>query len=102
MDPAIGYTGHTTKPKSGEVMSAERGWIGKPSPAMEQMREQWIAHHRDRGHEPHAAPTVENPEQWNCKCDPDAAWTSVWRILTLEQIKKKFAHLGAKRTKRQV
>jgi hypothetical protein len=26
-------------------------------------------------------------------CDPDAVWTAVWRILTPEQIRMKFAHL---------
>jgi hypothetical protein len=55
----------------------------------EHMREQWIAHHREQGHEPYASPTRENPERWECKCDPDAAWTEVWRILTPEQIKLK-------------
>ncbi|SPM32354.1 Mycobacterium rhizamassiliense ORFan [Mycobacterium rhizamassiliense] len=74
-------------------MSAERGWIGEPPSTMEQMREQWIAHHREQGHEPDAAPTRENPERWECKCDPDAVWTAVWRILTPEQIRMKFAHL---------
>ena len=75
-------------------MSAERGWIGKPPSTMEQMREQWISHHREQGHQPYAAPTVENPERWDCKCDPDAVWTAVWRILTPEQIRQKFAHLS--------
>ena len=58
------------------------------------MREQWISHHREQGHQPYAAPTVENPERWDCKCDPDAVWTAVWRILTPEQIRQKFAHLS--------
>jgi hypothetical protein len=75
-------------------MSAERGWIGEPQPnRREQMREQWIAHHREQGHEPYAAPTKENPECWECRCDPDAVGIAVWRILTVEQIRQEFAHL---------
>jgi hypothetical protein len=57
--------------------------------------EQWAERHRLVGHHPHPAPTNENPERWECKCDPDAPWTAVWRILTLEQTRQKFAHLGA-------
>lgn len=76
-----------------EEMSAEFGWIGPPPSTMEQMRERWIAHHRAQGHEPYAARTRENPERWECKCDPDAVWTAVWRILTPEQVRQKFAHL---------
>jgi hypothetical protein len=56
---------------------------------------EWIAAHRALGHHPHPAPTKENPEQWECKCDPDAVWTAVWRILTPRQVRQKFAHLGA-------
>ena len=51
-----------------------------------------------QGHEPYAAPTRENPERWECKCDPDVVWTAVWRILTLEQISQKFAHLSKRPT----
>ena len=80
-------------------MSAERGWIGEPSPTMEQQRQQWITHHREQGHQPYAArPNRENPERWECKCDPDAVWTAVWRILTPEQIRQKFAHLSKRPT----
>jgi hypothetical protein len=79
-------------------MSAEREWIGKPPSTMEQMREHWIAHHREQGHEPFAAPTRENPERWECKCDPDDHWTAVWRILTPDQITQKFAHLSKRPT----
>jgi hypothetical protein len=32
------------------------------------------------------------------QCDPDAVWTAVWRILTLEQIRQKFAHLSKRPT----
>ena len=32
------------------------------------------------------APTPENPERWDCDCG------GLWRILTLEQIRQKFAH----------
>jgi hypothetical protein len=52
-----------------------------------------VAHHRGQGHNPLPAPTDENPEQWLCKCDPDATWTAVWRILTPEQVRQKFAQL---------
>jgi hypothetical protein len=55
--------------------------------------EEWAAHHRGQGHNPHPAPTRENPERWECKCDPDAVWTAVWRILTPAQVRQKFAHL---------
>ena len=39
---------------------------------MPKQRERWIAAHQALGHDPHPAPTRENPEQWECKCDPDA------------------------------
>jgi len=55
--------------------------------------EAWIEKHREMGHHPYPAPTTENPERWECKCNPDAKWTAVWRILTAEQIRHKFAHL---------
>jgi hypothetical protein len=55
--------------------------------------EAWIEKHREMGHDPYPAPTVGNAEQWACRCDPDAPWTAVWRILTPDQIKQKFAHL---------
>ena len=51
--------------------------------------EGWAARHRDMGHHPHPAPTTENPERWDCDCH------YIWRILTVEQIQRKFAHLGA-------
>jgi hypothetical protein len=54
---------------------------------------EWVATHRDQGHHPYPNPTPENPERWECKCDPDAGWVAVWRILTPEQIAQKFAHL---------
>ena len=59
---------------------------------IETARQTWIDKHREMGHHPHAAPTIANPERWECKCDPDD-WTAVWRILTIEQIQQKFAHL---------
>ncbi|WP_139807378.1 hypothetical protein [Mycobacterium avium] len=74
-------------------MSAERGWIIPPRPNLYSV-EAWAERHRRDGHNPHPAPTAENPEQWECKCDPDAAWTAVWRILTLDQIRRKYAHLS--------
>ena len=57
-----------------------------------------VAHHRCLGHNPHPAPTIENPERWECKCDPEAVWTAVWRILTPEQVRQKFAHLSTRPT----
>jgi hypothetical protein len=47
--------------------------------------EQWAQRHRDAGHYPYAAPTTENPERWDCECG------GLWRVLTLEQIRRKFA-----------
>jgi hypothetical protein len=49
--------------------------------------EEWVAHHRCQGDNPHPAPTNENPERWECKCDPEAVRTAVWRILTPEQVR---------------
>ena len=69
-------------------MNAERGWIVEPQPLGYGV-EGWAARHRDMGHHPHPAPTDENPERWDCDCG------GVNRILTVEQIAKKFAHLGA-------
>lgn len=81
-------------------VSAERGWIIEPQPR-KHSAEIWAQRHRDEGHHPYPAPTPENPEQWECKCDPDAPWVSVWRILTLEQIRIKHERLygGAVRRK---
>jgi hypothetical protein len=78
-------------------VSAERGWIVEPIPPTPYLVhgvEAWAQRHRDEGHHPYPAPTPENPERWLCKCDPDAPWVSVWRILTPDQIRQKFAHLG--------
>jgi len=74
-------------------MSAERGWIIPPRPNPNDV-ESWAERHRLEGHHPHPAPTPENSEQWECRCDPEAAWTAVWRILTVKQIGQKFAHLS--------
>jgi len=41
---------------------------------------------------------TENPERWECQCDPEAVWTAVWRILTPERVRRKFAHLSTRRT----
>ena len=49
--------------------------------------EEWAERHRRAGHHPHPAPTDENPERWDCGCG------GVNRILTGEQIRRKFAHL---------
>ena len=76
-------------------MSAERGWIVPPRPNPHSV-EAWAERHRRDGHHPHPAPTAENPERWECKCDRDAVWTAVWRILTAAQIRQKFAHLSTR------
>jgi hypothetical protein len=55
--------------------------------------EKWVERHRLEGHHPHPPPTNENPERWDCDCG------GVNRILTREQIAKKFAHLGAAKKK---
>ena len=49
--------------------------------------EEWAQRHRRAGHRPQPTPTTENPERWDCDCG------GLWRILTLEQIRQKFAHL---------
>lgn len=50
-------------------------------------REEWVERHRTADHRPGPAPTQENPERWDCDCG------ATWRILTPEQIRRKFAHL---------
>jgi len=69
-------------------MSAEHGWIIESQPSKYSV-EVWAQRHRDEGHHPHPAPTPENPERWDCDCG------GVNRILTVEQIAKKFHHLTA-------
>ena len=82
-------------------MSAERGWICGPPPPSPHNRESWVERHRREGHHPYPTPTSDNPERWECKCDPDAKWTAVWRILTAEQIGQRFSRgLTARNTKR--
>ena len=49
--------------------------------------EAWAERHRRVGHHPHPALTKENPERWDCECG------HLWRILTPEQVRRKFAHL---------
>ena len=82
-------------------MSAEKGYIVEPM-SYRNGPEVWIQHHRDQGHEPYAAPTDENPEKWECKCDPDAPGVSVWRTLTVEQTRIKHERMygGEARRKR--
>ena len=77
-------------------MSAERGWIiPSPTPYLVHGVQAWVQRHRDEGHEPYPAPTDANPEKWECRCDPDRPnVVAVWRILTPDQIRQKFAHLG--------
>ncbi|MBX7135039.1 MAG: hypothetical protein K1X67_20430 [Fimbriimonadaceae bacterium] len=71
-------------------MTARQGWIFDPPPPSPHTVEAWAQRHRDEGHHPHPAPTTENPERWECKCDPDAAWTAVWRILTEKQSRQRW------------
>jgi hypothetical protein len=54
--------------------------------------EEWVEHHRLDGHDPQLVPTHDNPEKWECDCG------TVWRILTIEQTRQKFAHLRKRRT----
>jgi hypothetical protein len=68
-------------------VSAERGRIIGPQPVSDPAAG-WVVKHRDQGHHPHPAPTPENPERWDCDCG------YIWRILTVEQIRQKFAHLS--------
>ena len=49
--------------------------------------EEWAERHRRAGHHPLPTPTTDNPERWDCECG------GLWRILTPEQIRQKFAHL---------
>ena len=78
-------------------MSADRGGIIGPPPSSPNSVENWAERHRSEGHRPYPAPTSENPERWECRCDPDAPWTAVWRILTVAQIRQKYAHLARQR-----
>jgi hypothetical protein len=74
-------------------VSAERGWIGDPQPTAERRKhsvETWAERHRREGHHPYPAPTKENPERWECKCDPEWVGFSVWRILTERQEREKW------------
>jgi hypothetical protein len=54
--------------------------------------EEWVERHRLEGHYPHPAPTGSNPERWDCDSG------GLWRILTREQIMRKFAHLRKRPT----
>lgn len=56
--------------------------------------EEWAENHRGMGHHPFPSPTEENPERWLCECNTDRGITAVWRILTHEQIARKYSHLG--------
>ena len=49
--------------------------------------QEWSENHRRRGHHPHPAPTAENADRFYCDCG------GLWRILTPQQVEKKFAHL---------
>ena len=56
---------------------------------MQMKQAEWLARHRDLGHRPDHSPTAENPDLVRCDCG------GIWRILTPERIRKKFARLGA-------
>ena len=80
-------------------MSAEKGWIIEPIPPTPYLVhgvEAWAQRHRDEGHHPYSAPTPENPERWDCECG------YLWRILTPDQIRQKYAHLGRAAKARRV
>lgn len=49
--------------------------------------QEWAQRHRLSGHHPNHAPTRENPERWDCDCG------AVWRILTADQVRRKYVHL---------
>lgn len=49
--------------------------------------EEWVDRHSLEGHHPHPVPTHDNPEKWECDCG------TIWRILTIEQMRQKYAHL---------
>ena len=70
------------KPREVSSVRLPHGYLPAYSPSMTPTPTRWIAAHREMGHHPHPAPTKENPEQWECKCDPDAVWIAVWRIHT--------------------
>jgi hypothetical protein len=57
---------------------------------IDRQTEIWAERHRLEGHHPYPAPTLENPERWECKCDPNASWIAVCRTLTAEQTRQKF------------
>jgi hypothetical protein len=54
--------------------------------------EEWVERHQLAGHHPHPAPTQDNSEKWECGCG------TIWRILTIEQTRQKFAHLRKRPT----
>jgi hypothetical protein len=62
---------------------------------IDRQTEIWAERHRLEGHHPYPAPTLDNPERWECKCDPNASWIAVCRTPTAKQTRQKFAHLGA-------
>jgi hypothetical protein len=74
-------------------MSAERGWIGGPPPLVASALEGWIEQHRALGHQvvrvepgdPRHTRSAES--EGHCDCH------GIWRILTVEQIGQKYAHM---------
>lgn len=65
---------------------------GRAADGRDERRGKVAERHRLGGHHPHPAPTDENPERSDCDCGV------VNRILTPEQIRQKFAHLGASKS----
>ena len=55
--------------------------------------EAWAERHRMIGHHPQPAPTPANPGRWDCD-----GCNTIWRILTVEQVRQKFAHLSKRDT----
>lgn len=54
----------------------------------------WVGRHRFQGHDPHPAPTRENPERWDCDCG------QVRRSYAGEQTRRRYAHLRAQKDRR--
>ncbi|MEB3021472.1 hypothetical protein [[Mycobacterium] crassicus] len=54
----------------------------------------WIGRHRFRGHDPHPAPTAEDPERWDCDCG------EVRHGHARGQISRRYAHLRAQGDRR--
>ena len=69
-----------TKPRKLRPVTLEGPWRFVPV-------EEWAERHHHAGHQRQPTPTNENPERWDCDCG------GLWRILTPEQVRQKFAHV---------